>query len=273
MHVDDNLYATAGIDQMKWAMRRSLAGLQGIMGENQPEYRPCQPDMDKFLSQPISYEQRQLGYVTNTRTMSATIPDDKCRELLDNLTANWSSALGKNSFSLPDAASVLGLYTYLCQVCPWGIFLFQNLYNAMSQALSRNAARIWHSPEFQKTVELRDQYSRHPTDSSRFRFFSRKVARAIYDFTSRTFITLAIKEEIDFRGHVLSDPIKYRWQSPIAHLIRRDHDGETHQDACPRGAGFFLPTLISGGQSCGRSQSTSECDCNGMIQPYFDQFA
>jgi hypothetical protein len=95
MHVDDNLYATAGIDQMKWAMRRSIAGLQGIMGENQPEYRPCQPDMDKFLSQPIGYEQRQLGYVTNTRTMSATIPDDKCRELLDNLTANWSSASGK----------------------------------------------------------------------------------------------------------------------------------------------------------------------------------
>jgi hypothetical protein len=136
MHVDDNLYATAGIDQMKWAMRRSIAGLQGIMGENQPEYRPCQPDMDKFLSQPISYERCQLGYATNTRTMSATIPDDKCHELLDNLTANWSSASGKNSFSLPDAASVLGLYTYLCQVCPWGIFLFQNLYIAMSQALS-----------------------------------------------------------------------------------------------------------------------------------------
>jgi hypothetical protein len=118
-------------------------------------------------------------------------------------------------------------------------------------------------------VELRDQYSRHPTDSSHFRFFSRKVARAIYDFTSRKFITLAIREEIDFRGHVLSDPIKYRWQSPIAHLIRRDHDGETHQDACPRGAGFFLPTLISGGQSCGRSQSTSERDCNGMIPALF----
>jgi hypothetical protein len=239
MHVDDNLYAAAGIDQMKWAMRCSIAGLQGIMGENLPEHRPCQPDMEKFLSQPVSYERRQLGYVTNTRAMTVSIPDDKRRELLDNLRTNWSSASGKTSFSLLEAASVLGLYTYLCRVCPWGIFLFQNLYNAMSQALSRNAARIWHSLEFQKTVEMRDQYSRHPTDSSRFRFFSRKVARAIYDFKSRTFITPAIREEIDFLVHVLSDPIKYRWQSPIAHLIRREHDGETHQDACPRGAGGF----------------------------------
>jgi hypothetical protein len=33
--------------------------------------------------------------------------------------------------------------------------------------------------------------------------------------------------------------------------------------------GVFLPTLISGGQSCGRSQSTSERDCNGMIPALF----
>jgi hypothetical protein len=82
--------------------------------------------------------------------MTVTIPDDKCRELLDNLMTNWSSASGKNSFFLLEATSVLGLYTYLCCIHLWGIFLFQNLYNAMSQALSRNAAHIWHSPAFQK---------------------------------------------------------------------------------------------------------------------------
>jgi hypothetical protein len=38
MHVDDNLYAAAGINQMKWSMRCSIAGLQRIMGENQAKY-------------------------------------------------------------------------------------------------------------------------------------------------------------------------------------------------------------------------------------------
>jgi hypothetical protein len=54
MHVDDNLYAAAGIDQMKWAMHCSIAGFQGILGENQPELRHCQPDMEKFLAHPVS---------------------------------------------------------------------------------------------------------------------------------------------------------------------------------------------------------------------------
>ena len=36
MHVDDNLYAAPGINHMKWAMQCSIAGLQGILGENEP---------------------------------------------------------------------------------------------------------------------------------------------------------------------------------------------------------------------------------------------
>ena len=38
---------------------------------------------------------------------------------------------------------------------------------------------------------------------------------------------------------MLPDPHTYQWGSPIAHLISREHDGDTHQDACPQGAGGF----------------------------------
>jgi hypothetical protein len=83
MHVDDNLYAAAGIAQrMKWAMRCSIAGLQGNLGPNEPALQYCQPDMEKFLALPVSYECRQYGFVTNTRTMTVTIPDDKQQEFL-----------------------------------------------------------------------------------------------------------------------------------------------------------------------------------------------
>ena len=92
---------------------------------------------------------------------------------------------------------------------------------------------------FCEAITLRDQYSQHPTQSSRFRFFAKKVARALYDTKSSTFLTPAIREEADFLIKVLSDPIAYRWESPIAHLIQQDHDGKTYQDACPLGAGGF----------------------------------
>lgn len=88
-------------------------------------------------------------------------------------------------------------------------------------------------------VTHRSSFAHHPTDSSRFRFFSRKLSRAIYDSNSKTFLTFAIRQEIDFVITVLSDPSTYWWGSPIAHLIKREHDGETFQDACPRGAGGF----------------------------------
>jgi hypothetical protein len=64
------LLVAAGIAQMKWAMRCSIAGLQGILGPNEPASRSCQPDMEKFLALPVSYERRQLGFVTNTCTMT-----------------------------------------------------------------------------------------------------------------------------------------------------------------------------------------------------------
>jgi hypothetical protein len=56
MHMDNNLYATTGINHMKWAMRCSIAGLQLILGQNAPDLRPCQPDPEKFFRQTVSYE-------------------------------------------------------------------------------------------------------------------------------------------------------------------------------------------------------------------------
>jgi hypothetical protein len=48
-----------------------------------------------------------------------------------------------------------------------------------------------------------------------------------------------IRQEADSLITVLSDPVKYRWGSPIAYLIPREHDDEAHQDACPQGACRF----------------------------------
>jgi hypothetical protein len=73
--------------------------------------------------------------------MRVGIPDDKRKEFLELLVNNWGSSSRKYSFTLNEAAEVLGVFIYLCRVCPWGIFLFHTLYNAMSQALAKNAAR------------------------------------------------------------------------------------------------------------------------------------
>jgi hypothetical protein len=93
MHVgDNNLYATAGVEHMKWAMRCSIASIQGILGENEPDLQPCQPDTKKNFLSAVSHTQRQLGYVTDTQTMRVGIPDDKRKEFFEILVNNWGSS-------------------------------------------------------------------------------------------------------------------------------------------------------------------------------------
>jgi hypothetical protein len=99
------------------------------------------------------------------------------------------------------------------------MFLFQNLYHAMAQMLESNAQHILHDPKLKDVIAKRDQYQLHPTDSSKYRFFSRQVSRAIYDPKVTTYLMQDIHQEADFLITVLSDPDTYQWGSPIAHLI------------------------------------------------------
>jgi hypothetical protein len=198
--------------------------------------------MEKFLQHPVSYERCQLGFVTNTRTMMVTIPDDKRQDVVSMLR-DWSSSATRYSFTLKEAAELLGQLVHICRVCPWGKFLFQNLHHEMVHALQRNAHRIEHDPKFRDIIAQRDHHRLHPTDSSRYRFFCKKIARAIFDSKAKTFLTSHIRQEVDFLLTVLSNPGTYRWGSPIAHLIPREHDAEAFHDACPKGAGGFSSDL------------------------------
>jgi hypothetical protein len=75
----------------------------------------------------------------DTRTMMITIPEDKCQALVDELVNNWGLMLRHQYFTPSEAAKLLGVLVLLCRLCPWRIFLFQNLYHPMAQILHSNA--------------------------------------------------------------------------------------------------------------------------------------
>ena len=79
MHVDDNLYAAVGITGIQWVMCCSIAGIIGVLGDNEPNLLCSeQPDMEKFLKDKVSHECHQLGLIIDTRTLDVTIlPPDK----------------------------------------------------------------------------------------------------------------------------------------------------------------------------------------------------
>jgi hypothetical protein len=90
-----------------------------------------------------------------------------------NTSILWGPTSGRTFFTLTEAGELLGtILVSMCQICPWGIFLFQNLYHAMYQPLTSNATHTWHSKEFRPNIALCDSYSKHPTDSSTYRFLA-----------------------------------------------------------------------------------------------------
>jgi hypothetical protein len=84
--------------------------------------RADQPDRTKFFRDEVSHMRRQLGYITSTCTMRVTIPEDKRQALTDELINKWGPSLGCRSFTLSEAAELLGVLVSLCRVCPWGFF-------------------------------------------------------------------------------------------------------------------------------------------------------
>ena len=170
--------------------------------------------------------------------MEVTIPNDKQQKALDLLQSHWG--IHRRSFTLRDAASLLGNMLSLCRVCKWGIFLFTILLHEITALLNSNSRRLMQTREFQ---ELTEQAARHPTDSSKYRFFSSKTAQAIWKHKAVTWIGLGLREELAFVTTVLSNPEIYKWASPIAHMIPRAPDFEIWQDACLQGAGGFSLSL------------------------------
>jgi hypothetical protein len=99
------------------------------------------------------------------------------------------------------------------------------------------------SPEFRELIKQREGTAGHPTAAARFRFFSSKVAKAIWNCKERSFITTDMHTELDFLHQVFKNPATYNWSSPIAHLIELEPDYKGWQNACLTGGGGFSFTL------------------------------
>jgi hypothetical protein len=136
MHIDHNLYAEIEEERMRWAMRCSIHSLNIVMGGCNPTECPNPTDFDKFICEIISHQCCQIGYITCTHLMAITIPDDKCEAILNLLHQEWDPHC--HSFTLLEAARLLGMLISLSRVCSWGLFLFVNLHQAIYEMLKKN---------------------------------------------------------------------------------------------------------------------------------------
>ena len=69
------------------------------------------------------------------------------------------------------------------------------------------------------------------------KFFKSKAIKQVWDSKTKFFINRTLRAELDLLTSIFSDPIKFKWEIPIRHLIPTDYDCAALGDACLEGAG------------------------------------
>ena len=240
MHVDDNLYAEVGILRMKMAMRYSIHALHQVLGGDDPATRPNLVDIEKFIRDVIGHRRTQLGVTIDTRLLRVEMTEKKRIYILNILKTTWGPH--RRSFTISEAAQLLGMIMDAARTCHWGIFLFISLQQAMSRLLNNNYRRLLHDESHQQMLEMLGNLSAIHSPS-KYRWFSKKVSQALWKTKTKTFISSEIRTEIDFCTSTFNDPQRVQWSAPIALLIEREPSYIGWGDACLVGGGGFSLSL------------------------------
>jgi len=236
MHVDDNLYAEVGIARMQMAMRYSIQALHLVMGGDDPATRPRLVDMDKFFREPVGHRRTQLGSVIDTRLLTVTISEDKRKHLLFLLKGTWGPH--RRSFTISEAAILLGTLMDVSRTCHWGIFLFIELQQVLHRMLIKNHQRLLRSKPYRQLVDQLCDRS-VMSSPSKYRWFSQRLGQALWATKESTFFNHDLRQELDFLTKSFEENQPIKWSSPIALLIPREPSYTSWGDACLEGAGGF----------------------------------
>ena len=237
--VDDSLYAEVH-KYMLVAIAASIEALFLLLGFPQDHLRQNSLSLDKFYESTCSYKRVQLGKEINTRTMMVTISADRRLKIRKKMS-HWHA--GRKSFSILDSVKLLGIVENWAEISSWVRFLLTSLRLAVTKALHTSKILVCNRKEI---ISLASEVAKDPDmDSAELKqkFLDRKIARDIYHSHVKIFITVKMREELDFLNQVLDDPSKFPLSTPVAHLAQRIPDCQTFGDACLDAAGGFSNDL------------------------------
>ena len=236
MHVDDNLYAEVGRARMIMAMRYSIHSLHQVLGGDDPATRPRLVDMDKFLREGLGHRRTQLGSTIDTRRLRMDMTDERRQGILKLLKSTWGPR--RRSFTISEAATLLGIMMDASRSCRWGIFLFIELQQTLLRMLRKNHQRLLATESYRQLIESLGDTTVIATPS-KYRWFSQKVGQAMWASKAATFFNHDLRQEIEFVTKSFEENQSVRWSSPIALLIKREPSYTAWGDACLEGAGGF----------------------------------
>jgi hypothetical protein len=236
-HVDDCLYA----DIQRFfplTVAASILALYLLLGHPGPNHRDP-VSWEKFVAK-LTHRRKAKGFIVDTRRMEVSIPDYKQDQVVE-LLATWTT---KESYTLLEAAELLGLLNNLSEICRWARPRYYALQSAMRLALQSRycALRGWRSRHADRIAG----WKRELPGALAVRLdplIQREMAATILWNTrqSMSVTTLVRKEMVYLHGYLAEQ--SNLWAISIGHLVKRMETFTSTGDASNHGGGAHCSTL------------------------------
>jgi len=239
MFVDDNHIASL-LPDMKLAQAASIEGLFQILGFPETDLRRTALSEDKYYREKCSYKKIQLGYLINTCSMTVSFAPERFIKIISSLS-NFHAK--RKTFTLREAATLAGHIEFFASMTPWLRFLTIALKHSILIALQANTKKVF-SQKTNTTFISDSKLLSMDFDSLRRKNFAiSQLLRQTWHSRTKYRVSPSLRKELKFLQFLFKHHKRFKFSSPIAHIIPRDFDYFAKGDACLDGAGGFSHSL------------------------------
>lgn len=243
IYVDDGFVLGISAPHMMQSLAALIEATFVVLGIPEIVIRQCPLALDKWIMLIVGPIQTFLGLVVDTNKMMVSIPRHYIDEVLVILNETWHP--GRKQFTAHEAQILTGKLAHLAQAAPWVFHLLTHMYASIAHALKNNKVILSeNSDKFKALIQLLRHESKNPNDIHRTVTFALKMlAKMTHNVTTKYNITKSFRYEIEFFREELPDSSETRWETPIAHMVKRSPSFVCYGDSCLDGAGGYSVDL------------------------------
>jgi hypothetical protein len=188
----------------------------------------------------VSFVNRVLGHIINTRKLTVETPQEFVAEVLHTLNTTWGNH--RKQFDVQMASELAGKLNQIAITAPWLKHLMPQIYLSLAAALHMNQREeIRSSKSFRLALQAIRNAPTTPDGQKLKTFYQSETAKLIHQ-KNKYNINRTLRKELAIIRTALADK-NIKKSSPIAHLIPRIPFSVPCCDSCLHAAGGYCPTL------------------------------
>ena len=236
LFVDDSVYAEiyqASHERMERAVAAGIEAIFILLGQSDLAKRQDPISLDKMTAMMVSYLNKILGQLIDTRRMDIGVPPDYIHRTLLLLKPFHKE---RKSFTVKEMETLTGMLVFIASTAPWLKFMMSHVYTSVAAAINKNYAHLIRTnKQFREFIKMAKDLE---ATSNERTFAQSATARQVHACTNKHWINKTLLQELHLITKALESALISK-RAPIGHLIRRDPSATAWSDSCLYAAGGF----------------------------------